>query len=251
MRKNIDVSICLPIKYKSGKVWKISSKIANDFSVAIYEVCEKYDCNYVIKCQSSSNIVALENEVRCQRRAASHFFAPKVLDSWKTDKGFAFIMEAMKETLSTRLLRVQSVEEAVNIIENILDLIVKLHSVGITHNDLHIQNIMFDKYDQVKFIDFGRSNCSKELDPDDIKNDYKYFGDTLSKFLLEYTSDNKNLSKLYEYSPSYGFGGLIEKRMKDELGIKYSKYAYCDWSKMDSATYKKAMESMYGEENED
>ena len=40
-------------------------------------------------------------------------------------------------------------------------LILKLHQLGISHNDSHVENMMFDEHDRLYFIDMGVTDFLK------------------------------------------------------------------------------------------
>ena len=109
-----------------------------------------------------------KKEAVLQHFAGEKDIAPKILQVYRTRKGEGvMVMEVMTQSL-TELLNgfKHDYEKVETIAKEVYDLIEKLHSLTIYHNDLHTDNIMLDGHGKLKLIDFG--------DASEDKNDQEY-----------------------------------------------------------------------------
>lgn len=147
----------------------------------VYELCdEKKSCPYVLKVMQLPTLEPrvvdifmqkLQKEVANQKKAAG--IAPKVYDAWTCAQhdiltGF-IVMERMDGTLGNYILKEYHEGRLSSIMVDYLqllmiELVAKLHQLGICHNDLHFGNILYKK-DKWYVGDFGESttNESEEI----------------------------------------------------------------------------------------
>jgi hypothetical protein len=95
-----------------------------------------------------------------QKYVSQYELCPKVLQYYTDDKGFHYIImenlleqgyETWHKTFNRKLVPNKAILALFAAIK-------KLHSIGISHNDLHSNNIFYNKNTgKVKFIDFGLS----------------------------------------------------------------------------------------------
>jgi tRNA A-37 threonylcarbamoyl transferase component Bud32 len=164
-------------------------------------------------------------EALFQYRASQYNLAPKVRQVWQCNKGIIIIMDALSttagdilkhleynQTSKYNISNINSIEDyleyrpisipdseeqkniKIDIVNKMINIINKLHKIGISHGDAHLDNFMFDKEGKIYFIDFG---FSEELSKFNNNRDYKSIissietcikkGYTNLQYLLDYT----------------------------------------------------------------
>jgi tRNA A-37 threonylcarbamoyl transferase component Bud32 len=196
--------VCFPVKSKTGKNWELGTRIGGVSKFGeVHLVCENSDCKYVLKCQPISETKGwgmdeekLKNEIVCHGIASEAGLAPEIVDAWFTKTGCAIVMRALKETVYSRLMNIDTVEEGRDLLNKTLAAIRKLHRAGIVHGDTHLQNIMLDEKNNIMFIDFGFANCSgsalKSTSPKDRKEDYRILLEDLENEMGMYVRNRNN-----------------------------------------------------------
>ena len=217
----------LSISSKTNCSWEVSSEISSGTSYGIvYQACCQKDCRYILKYQKFNltdemrpyiTANTIKNEVEMQNRAAEYDLAPIIYDSWLCDDGGVIIMAPMKKPVSLLLEIYKTLQVRKEIIGAVFNIIEKLHSIGINHGDVHLDNIMvtYDKlppsstnemkeyldHDYVyKFIDFGVAEDLKEKEKyKQMIGDYSkvtaWLGDAAAKrdptlvFVYEYAEE--------------------------------------------------------------
>jgi predicted Ser/Thr protein kinase len=97
------------------------------------------------------------NEIMAQKKAGELGIAPKVL-TWSRD-GNSFIMEYIDGYHPD--FRQYSRAENKLVLDNVEEMIQRLHENGIYHNDLHVGNIILDnKTNRVYILDYGKATTS-------------------------------------------------------------------------------------------
>jgi Lipopolysaccharide kinase (Kdo/WaaP) family len=135
----------------------------------------------IVKFNNGQDFLNFQTEIAAHQLAAKAGLAPSIVKVYLTQKQGIIIMQKMKETLNELMNRnlvifaMQKMPEArVREIargwaSEIGTLFVKLHKLGMLHNDAHTNNFMTDDKGKFYMIDFGRSGARhyKEI----IKNE--------------------------------------------------------------------------------
>jgi uncharacterized protein YjbI with pentapeptide repeats len=149
-------------------------------SGSIYYTCcdEKdkppHECNHVTKIvtfKRSQDFDDFYREVRAHQLAAKAGLAPEIVKVYLTATHGIIIMQKMKETLSELIDRhiaiFRSKKTSEKCVRHIVrgwateigTLLVKLHQLGMLHNDAHRNNFMVDENGKFYMIDFGKTNA--------------------------------------------------------------------------------------------
>jgi serine/threonine protein kinase len=107
-------------------------------------------------------------ELLLQGEAAKAGLAPKILDSWLTEKEGVIVMELVRgfRMIDVHLATLRRVgdnkremgQAARELARRVSRALFKLHRLGIVHMDSHIENVFFNsRTGEVQFIDFGRA----------------------------------------------------------------------------------------------
>lgn len=158
--------IYYPIKKLSERGWILEGGgiIGKGNASEVYKVCKDFSCDYVMKIIHKYQHDQIKREICFQKLLANKGLAIPIVDWWLyKDKGGVIIMPIMKETLGQRLKRIDSNIKNIHerndakweLIKRALRMILELHSLGISHNDSKVENIMFDNSDKMYFIDMG------------------------------------------------------------------------------------------------
>jgi tRNA A-37 threonylcarbamoyl transferase component Bud32 len=175
--------------YKKGD--KMGTKSAS--GVVYYTCCgEETECNHItkiVKFRDENDKKKFHREIMFQQKATKAGLAPAIIKSYITSKQGIIVMEKLSNTLSNiihdYLERVEGIveklEESKDADETELqktidghryvtkaqgyalgttigNLLVKLHQLGIYHNDAHMNNFMTDDNGKFYFIDFGEAD---------------------------------------------------------------------------------------------
>lgn len=117
-----------------------------------------------------------EKEFKLQEEAAKFKCAPKILQViFSKQDGAGIIIEKMEETLEDILNNIVEENEdeekqqieILKIMRAVSRKLIKLHSIGIAHGDIHLENIMKTKSNNLVFIDFGMAGKKSEKTAND------------------------------------------------------------------------------------
>jgi len=191
--------------------YKITEKIGEgDFGI-IYKAVGKGETVAIKKIPKNNENYYPENAIlKKMGDSCNQFFICYILftDINPDDNYVYLVMEYLEGyvTLSTKMQLLfkeknRLKEQICIIISNICEGIKLLHTYGIAHNDLTPNNIMIDKYSNIKIVDFGTSclnECnvitySKQLDYVDPLV-YKKFKDYVGKAIIGQFFSKNNLT---------------------------------------------------------
>ena len=144
----------------------------------IFNLCDKVaNCQYVIKVVYNDVL----NEVDLQVRASEAGMAPKIFQYFVSKSGRQYIvMEKIRgETVADVLKNIikkevvsgkpnfERLSKTINsLVKDMFDAIKRLHSAGIEHKDLHLNNVMYNEdKGELQFIDFGFSKLIENFNP--------------------------------------------------------------------------------------
>ena len=130
---------------------------------SVFKVCRDMNCDYVMKIINKNQHAHIKREICFQNICSTYKLCKPVEDWWLSeDKGGVIIMPILEETLSDRLKKVEKIKdlhkknkEKWNLVKKAIRLILRMHKLGISHNDSHVENMMFDKHGRLFFIDMG------------------------------------------------------------------------------------------------
>lgn len=108
-----------------------------------------------------NKINMLKNEIIMYNNLKNVDFIPKIY-GYKITQEEAYIVYELIEGTNLKSFVFQNFKEKVTYIIKILECVGKLHDIGIIHGDLKPSNIMIDKNNQIKLIDFGISSIGGE-----------------------------------------------------------------------------------------
>jgi serine/threonine protein kinase len=149
------------------------------------------------------------NEIRFQRYVYDKdpSLTIPVVEAWEGDNCISFIMPMLRYTVKNLLQDLETKEDMRKFVMVLTDMVHRLHAIGISHNDTHLNNFMLDKHGNVRFIDFGKAS---ELSVESCRNDYN----EIYTDWLTYTDNLRYDGELvkYRYAKEIGdlFGAQIE-----------------------------------------
>ena len=167
-------------------------KLGNGFFGNVFKVCKDKNCDFIMKVIHKSPHKDIKNEIKIQKICSKYKLCKPITDWWLLQgEGGIIIMPVLKETLQQRLINIKikifnlfSVplkppksgdadfdhedkarkqandlyrKKQFELTKQGWELILKLHQHGITHNDAHTSNLMFDEKDNLYFIDMAFS----------------------------------------------------------------------------------------------
>jgi serine/threonine protein kinase len=153
--------------------WLLEDEVmlASGFSGDVFKVCKEQKCDYVMKVIKPSKIpLYIKREICMQKICSEHNLCKPVVDFWLLQGGGGVIVtQVLEETLNTKLMKIEDIKGGKKrkrlkweIIKQAIDLILRLHQIGIIHRDAHVNNIMFDDKGRIFFIDTGISYFMNE-----------------------------------------------------------------------------------------
>jgi tRNA A-37 threonylcarbamoyl transferase component Bud32 len=189
--------------------WALGKELGEGAYGTVSEVCCESDCTHVAKhipvrpTRSSTKeqiITKIKQEVELQRKAAAAGLAPKVIEAWfcQNFDSATIIMQRADMTLDSMLCDIKSLSEFKTLMNVCFGLVESLHKIGIYHNDLNPENIMWSKQDnKFYFIDFGLATKDKPLEEDDeIRDDLpELFKDVRRTLVRKCGMDKKKLKE--------------------------------------------------------
>lgn len=133
---------------------------------------EEENCKHIIKVINFTYDYTIQDfyrEVEYQNKAHELGVSPEVIEFYTDDKKGFIVMKKLDLSLHDVL---QSMEfDPIKLSNQVINIIKKLHSNGIVHNDTHKNNFMFDKDGKLYIIDFGKASDLKNIKDGNI--DYK------------------------------------------------------------------------------
>ena len=144
--------------------WRLDSLLGVGGSAAVYAATHRNGKRGAIKLLHPELSVQADFVTRFLREGyvankIQHPGAVSILDDDHTEDGTAFlVMELLEGYTLERRLRKQSafpVNDALKIVEDLLDIVNAAHDKGIIHRDLKPANIFVTKKGEVKVLDFG------------------------------------------------------------------------------------------------
>lgn len=171
------------------------------YGTVYYTCCGLNNCNHVTKIVKFGNTNTTEmfhEEIMLQQMAAKEKIAPPISNAYISSKHGIVVMKKMDETmldhltvfLQTNPSRSKITLKAKKFATAFCELVMKLHSIGILHGDLHVDNIMF-KSNKMYLIDFGKARLKKITRGHRLNYEYRQLDDYTSwKYLA--SSIHKN-----------------------------------------------------------
>ncbi len=148
-------SICL--SNNCHKVGKILSSPKNAYG----DVHAIHDKDFVVKVNKVKITEhAFDKEINIQKHLSIRGLGPKIIQHYSTNSGKYFIImeNLLKQGYNSWHSAFINKTVPKNAILALYKAIRAMHDAGISHNDLHANNIFYNKNtDRVKFIDFGLS----------------------------------------------------------------------------------------------
>lgn len=106
----------------------------------------------LLKGVQEKNKQKINNEIEIHKYCARHGIAPRILGVKYRKNSVCIEMEKLNQTLYQKCKNTKCLSQTDY--SNLSDLIKKMHSIGVYHMDLHAGNIMVDKNNIFKIIDF-------------------------------------------------------------------------------------------------
>jgi len=195
------------IKCPSG-VWEIMGERqvgAESMYGTIFSTCCQTDCSYVAKIIPYSNnniylghytttIKEIKKEVEIQDtvyRQNPNITIP-IIEWYKDEEKSILIMPTLYETVRNALTSMNDLDDMIAIIQDVLDALFSLHSMGVYHGDAHMDNFMLTEEGQVKIIDFGKSWYIKDH-PYRMLEDYQDIYISINSLTDDFTSEQINM----------------------------------------------------------
>lgn len=180
-------NFCYPTEKISVNEWLIKGGRIGAESMygQIFIACKKLSCGYVLKVIKGETHQEIENEVYFQKECAQAGLCKPVEDWWlctddgdhEKNRGGVIITPVLQYTVKQAIKSGVTDDELINLVKSVIEITIKLHSVGIIHGDLHLNNVMVDSSDKVWFIDLGKASSLDKYKGDKrfdkIKIDYE------------------------------------------------------------------------------
>jgi tRNA A-37 threonylcarbamoyl transferase component Bud32 len=169
----------------------------------VFEACNDKEgtCAAIKMCELTTpeELRTFEQEVRVQTTFASYGLGPQVFTNCtvKASTGRFYsviIMEKMGQELDEYLTPRRSKKQLDHIISQLEILFSLLQKHKITHGDLALFNIAFNKYNELKFIDYDRASTSVYDPGTDLYRLQSEFNDP---------TDTTNTKPVHEYNRVY------------------------------------------------
>ena len=172
-----------PIKAQIDPKWIFTDIIYDELNT-IYIACVDDNCQYVAKLIKINNdydepgcytaFDKVRNELVISKLMSDNGIGPTIYDMSINDTEAIMIMDRYDGTLNDLLWSYQldktiPLDEILNDLANLIN---KMHSLNIAHIDLHMGNILYIRSGKIIISDFGQSLCtnSKELKDDDWRS---------------------------------------------------------------------------------
>ena len=175
-------------------------------------------------------------EVMIQQMASKKKIAPPIAKAYISAKQGIVVMKRLEQTLLDYIasfLRTSPSPAAIRqrakkIAKQFCKLVFRLHKMGITHGDLHVNNIMFEKQ-RMYFIDYGKAtirpitrghrfNYEYRLLED--YQDWKVFANSIHYLKNTGTIKDSNIRLFYDVY----FQSIRDEKAKEEKDLKVAKF---------------------------
>ena len=227
------------VHYKKGDKMGKSSRYGSVYYTCCNESGRPKDCTHItkiVKFNRSSSTDMFHQEVMIQQMAAKEKIAPPVVKAYISTKQGIVVMKKLEQTLldyiasflrtfpSPAAIR----ERAKKIASQFCKLVFRLHKMGITHGDLHVNNIMF-KGERMYFIDYGKATIrpitrghrfNYEYRLLDDYQDWKVFANSIHYLRNTSSITDSNIKLFYD---AY-FQHIREEKVKEEKNLKAAKF---------------------------
>jgi serine/threonine protein kinase len=204
--------------------WKITGEIGTDGTYGeVWSVCCRQDCRYVAKYMPyddgvrQNKLQDIIKEIDTHQLCATKGLCPYIYDAWLSSNGGVMVMKMYDMTVRQLLLQFRDLNVRNDILANVITLLDKLHSYGIYHGDLHLDNIMVSytpshlsvgitkEYNDMDykyyFIDFGKGGTFSSMNSSRRHDDYIEIASHLQDMIDEYP--DHNFEKLYSTMKIY------------------------------------------------
>ena len=147
--------------------WKIVKNIYEDDEkgISVYIVTNRENRECILKIVPNTiSVDDLAMEINNQYAANVNGLAPQIYQIIVDVDQIGIIMEKMSLTLREKLLEYEQEGNLTKIMKSVKDaciLLNDLHSLRIFHQDLHLDNVMFNDNGDMFAIDFGSSSLLK------------------------------------------------------------------------------------------
>lgn len=164
--------------------WSTKDILGKGMYGEIFNICDREsNCNYIIKVADDD----MSEEAELQLRASKAGVAPRIFQYFvdNADKEYIIMEKIRGKTVKDILedLIKKEVQGKPNfkrlakaidsLVNDVFSAIMRLHSVGIEHKDLHLDNIMYNEdKGELQFIDFGLSKPIENFIPMFLDEDY-------------------------------------------------------------------------------
>ncbi len=148
------------------KGYEIKELIAQGRFSDVYNACKANNCNYIVK--KINEGIDTYNEIQIGHHLGKLGISPKIYAYWYCDGYYVVYKKinglSLKEYINIYKDKLKSSQQFSDRLKKKIDKIVeKMHNNGISHNDLHHENILLeiDTYGNIKkvyIIDFGLSS---------------------------------------------------------------------------------------------
>lgn len=225
--------------YKKGDKMGKSSRYGSVYYTCCNEPGRPKDCSHItkiVKFGKSSTTDMFHQEVMIQQMAAKKKIAPPVVKAYISTKQGIVVMKRLEQTLLDYIasfLRTSPSPAAIRqrakkIAKQFCKLVFRLHKMGITHGDLHVNNIMFQG-ERMYFIDYGKATIrpitrghrfNYEYRLLDDYQDWKVFANSIHYLKNTKTITNANIRLFYD---TY-FQSIRDEKAKEEKDLKVAKF---------------------------
>lgn len=208
---------------KTGTIGEIS-QFAN-----VYDTCCEEDCTYASKIIGNKMTHAeIQKEIEIHKAIYERdkSLTIPILDVFETPDKIILVLPKLRMTvgryledmLKDMLLESESdisdfLEEYVN---KLYDILGKLHVAGFQHGDAHLNNFMINSNNEIKLIDFGKSQrlSQEEQKKEEQKNkDYTDVYESLQKIIVYTTLNEPNDNKMNRLM------GIINSKFGEKITV--------------------------------
>lgn len=162
--------------YLHAKKWKPGNRIGKGHFGAVYTIDTNGDLVIKISRLAQEDVYSpqiplstFSQRVLIQDKLANLGYSIPVIDSWECEGEYGVVvMKKLKEDLKSYFGRIPK-DQYMDIVSKIYTLIFGIHSHGIVHGDIKLENIMVDVDDKLYLIDFDFAReMTEELEERDL-----------------------------------------------------------------------------------
>lgn len=176
---------CKRVRISGGEckgAYKVQDQVGEGVFGTVYSITSESGCDYAFKVIKKPMLRLFnENEIEMQTRASKAGIASEILQITYNDDSIGIIMEKMDYTVYSFLKDISKLSIdarqiiTIKLIKDVFELLEKLHSIDILHNDVHLSNIMWStKKFKWMLIDFGSALLHSKSDID-LNEDFQLF----------------------------------------------------------------------------